>query len=90
VKKLLRYTVTMDTDVPADSDYHNLTADEAKLAGTELPIDTDEKKALLETWFLRRGDISWGEIVEIAGKFDFTITVVDDPTDPEYLHAQAP
>jgi hypothetical protein len=90
VKKLLRYTVIMDTNVPADADYENISPEEAKTARVELPVDTDEKKAIIEAWFLRSGDISVGEIAEIAGKFDFTITVVDDPTDPRYLGAQAP
>lgn len=87
---MLRYIITLDTDVPETGDYTGVTADEAAQAGVELPIDTDEKKAAMERYFTINQHITVQELVEIAGEFTVTVTVVDDPTDPDYVRSVSP
>lgn len=77
-KRTLQYIIVMNTEVPDDESYAAITAEEATDAGTELPIDTTEKKCVMERWFIARGEVSVAELLEFNSH---SVTVVVNPTE---------
>lgn len=74
----LRYTISVEMDVPANDEYDYVTAEDALAAGVKLPVNTPAKKAAIDKLFIENGELSVNDIIGSGECVTVTIEAVDD------------